>query len=178
MAEERVVYQAPPSNGMGIAGFVCSLVGLLGCPLLSPIGLIFSFIGIFREPRGLAIAGLVLGAVGSMGFLVAIVIFGGLIALVVAVLAALGFERFDAIVEMGIINAEISEYRQSAGAWPDSLDQLSGLDADTLQDPWGRAYRYVLSDDGKTYMLVSDGPDRQPDTGDDIRVDLSGVQIR
>lgn len=177
MAEERVVYQAPPSNGMGIAGFICSLVGLLGCPLLSPVGLIFSFIGIFREPRGLAIAGLVLGAVGSMGFLVAIVVFGGLIALGVAVLAALGFERFEAIVEMGMINAEITEYRQQAGSFPDSLDKVSGLDADTLQDPWGRPYRYILSADGSSYMLVSDGPDRQSDTGDDIRIDLSGVQI-
>ena len=58
--------QPSRSNGLGITGFVLSLLALLlgWVPLLGWIiwllGLIFSLIGIFRKPRGLAIAGLLL----------------------------------------------------------------------------------------------------------------------
>jgi hypothetical protein len=64
----------PKSNGIGVAGFVLSLVGLfLGwIPLAGQIiwllGLIFSFIGVFRMPNGLAAAGLVLSLVGAVIF--------------------------------------------------------------------------------------------------------------
>ena len=52
---------------MGVAGFVVSLVGFTSLGLLSPIGLILSIIGMRREPKGLAIAGLVVGIVGTIG---------------------------------------------------------------------------------------------------------------
>lgn len=58
--------QRSKSNGLGIAGFILALLSLLGgwIPVLGWIiwllGLIFSFIGIFRKPRGLAIAGLII----------------------------------------------------------------------------------------------------------------------
>ena len=57
------------SNGLGPAGFVLALLALLGCwiPVLNWIlwlrGFIFSFIGIFKSPRGLAIAGLCISLV-------------------------------------------------------------------------------------------------------------------
>lgn len=57
-------------NGLGTAGFVLALLGLVFCwvPVLDWIlwilGLIFSFIGVFRAPRGLAIAGLVISFIG------------------------------------------------------------------------------------------------------------------
>lgn len=57
------------SNGLGTAGFVLALLALLGCwvPVLNWIlwllGFIFSFIGIFKYPRGLAIAGLCISLV-------------------------------------------------------------------------------------------------------------------
>lgn len=57
------------SNGLGTAGFVLALLALLGCwvPVLNCIlwllGFIFSFIGIFKSPRGLAIAGLCISLV-------------------------------------------------------------------------------------------------------------------
>lgn len=58
------------SNGLGTAGFVLALLGLILCwiPVLDWIlwflGALFSFIGVFRAPRGLAIAGLVLSFIG------------------------------------------------------------------------------------------------------------------
>ena len=56
---------APKTNGMAIAGFVCSLVGCLW-----PLGLIFSIVGMnqtSKDPsqggRGLAIAGLIISII-------------------------------------------------------------------------------------------------------------------
>lgn len=57
------------SNGIGVAGFVLALIGLIFCwvPILNWIlwilGLIFSFIGVFKKPKGLAIAGLVVSCI-------------------------------------------------------------------------------------------------------------------
>lgn len=67
------------TNGLGTAGFVISLVALfLGwVPVLGWIlwllGLIFSSIGVFRKPKGLAIAGLVISLIDVI---IIIVLFG------------------------------------------------------------------------------------------------------
>src|SRR5882724_11802812 len=58
--------QAPATNGMGLAGFIISLIGWLTCGVLCPIGLIFSAIGMRKEPRGMAIAGFVIGLLGTI----------------------------------------------------------------------------------------------------------------
>jgi hypothetical protein len=58
------------SNGVGTAGFVLALVAIfLGwVPVLNWIlwilGLILSFAGVFKQPKGLAIAGLVISLIG------------------------------------------------------------------------------------------------------------------
>jgi len=69
------------SNGIGVAGFIISLVALfLGwIPFLGwflwLLGVIFSFVGVFKKPRGFAIAGLVISFI-SVIFL--IFVFAGL----------------------------------------------------------------------------------------------------
>lgn len=63
---QPVVVVKHQSNGLGTAGFVLSLISLFLC--LIPfvgwavwfLGFLFSFIGLFRRPRGLAIAGFIL----------------------------------------------------------------------------------------------------------------------
>lgn len=69
------------SNGMGTAGFILALLGLifswipgLGW-ILWLLGLIFSLIGVFRTPRGLAIAGLV---ISCLGLILLVVVLGAL----------------------------------------------------------------------------------------------------
>ena len=58
------------SNGVGTAGFVLALIAVfLGwIPVLGWIiwllGLILSFVGVFKQPKGLAIAGLVISLIG------------------------------------------------------------------------------------------------------------------
>jgi len=69
------------SNGVGVAGFILALTGLfLGwIPVIGWIiwilGLIFSFIGVFKSPRGMAIAGLIISLIG---FIMLLVIFGSI----------------------------------------------------------------------------------------------------
>lgn len=68
----NIYVQAPvqKTNGMGVAGFIIALLALfLGWVpfigwLLWLLGLIFSFIGVFKPPRGLAIAGLCISLIG------------------------------------------------------------------------------------------------------------------
>jgi len=58
------------TNGIGTAGFVLALIAIfLGwVPFLGQLvwflGLIFSFVGIFKKPKGLAVAGLVISLIG------------------------------------------------------------------------------------------------------------------
>jgi hypothetical protein len=58
------------SNGVGTGGFVLALVAILfgWVPVLGWIlwglGLILSFVGLFKNPKGLAIAGFVLSVIG------------------------------------------------------------------------------------------------------------------
>ena len=77
------------TNGIGTAGFVISIVAIfLGwIPFVGWIiwllGLVFSFVGIFRNPKGLSIAGLVISLVG----IILLLFFFG------AILAAAGFSK-------------------------------------------------------------------------------------
>lgn len=76
--------QENKSNGTGVAGFVLALIALfLGwIPVLGWIlwllGLILSFVGIFKKPKGLAIAGLV---ISLLGLILLIFVFAGLAAI-------------------------------------------------------------------------------------------------
>lgn len=74
-----VVVEGGHSNSIGTAGFIIALLGLVFCwiPFIDFVlwflGLVFSIIGLFKAPRGMAIAGLVLSLVL---IIVIIMIFG------------------------------------------------------------------------------------------------------
>lgn len=78
----HVIVQGKKSNGLGTAGFVCALVSIFLCwiPFVNFIlwflGLIFSFIGMFKSPRGLAIAGFILSILGIIIGLVLVAALG------------------------------------------------------------------------------------------------------
>lgn len=81
--EKVVVVEKAPGNGLGTAGFVLALLGLVFCwvPVLDWIlwilGVIFSLIGVFRPRKGLAIAGLV---ISFIGLIVMVVLLGVIMA--------------------------------------------------------------------------------------------------
>jgi hypothetical protein len=134
---------------MGVAGFVISLVGILTCGLLSPIGLIFSLIGLGRQPKGLAIAGTVISGLGLLGLVASIYFVKPVVTTVV-----------DSLKH----ETAISAYEREHGELPDEQDAL-GILGDA-RDGWGTPLRYVRTGDG--YKLLSAGPDRSFDTADDI----------
>ncbi|WP_299324794.1 hypothetical protein [uncultured Maribacter sp.] len=65
-----IINQNSNSNGVGTAGFVLSIVALIiGCiPILGWfvwfLGLVLSFIGVFKKPRTLAMIGLFISLIG------------------------------------------------------------------------------------------------------------------
>jgi len=80
---QTIIVNTQKSNGIGVAGFVLAIVAVfLGwVPVLGWIlwflGLLLSFIGVFKEPRGLAIAGLI---VSLIGIILILTIFGSILA--------------------------------------------------------------------------------------------------
>lgn len=57
-----------PSNSLGTAAFVLSLIAFLSAGCLSPISLILSIAAMGRQPKDLAVAGLVLSLIGCIPF--------------------------------------------------------------------------------------------------------------
>jgi hypothetical protein len=167
---------ANPTNGMAIAGFVCSLLGLLtGGHLLSPVGLILSAVALGRPGnRALAGWGVALGILGLCGWAIALIVAGTVILGLLAALLGIGLialanpVKAEITADMAIMAAAIEEERDETGYLPADLATL-GLDAAFLTDHWGNAYEYRLTDQNERgYELISAGEDRQIGTGDDI----------
>ena len=76
------------SNGIGTAGFILALLGVIfsWIPILNwilwIIGLILSFVGVFKKPKGLAIAGLCLSLLGIILIIAVIGTIGALFSFV------------------------------------------------------------------------------------------------
>lgn len=79
---QTVIVQGNRSNGIGTAGFVFALIAFFVCwvPVVDIIvwflGALFSFIGLFKAPRGLAIAGFI---ISFIGIIILVTFFGALI---------------------------------------------------------------------------------------------------
>jgi len=102
-----VIQTTQQTNGLGVAGFVLSLVGLISCGLISPLAWILSAFGCLKQPRGLAIAGLIIATVGSLW-----IAFGGL-----AIGAALIGAR-----ELSQMHAAHDDFKEGFVEWLDTLE--------------------------------------------------------
>ena len=82
--QTTVIVNEQKSNGIGTAGFVFALLGIIlsWVPLVDVViwflGLLLSFIGLFKAPRSLAITGFILSI---LGIIIIIAIFGSIAAL-------------------------------------------------------------------------------------------------
>lgn len=161
-----VVHQRAPSNGLGIAGFIVSLLGLIGtCGLLSPIGLLMSFVAVFKRPRGFALAGLIIGLVGSIWAIIAVFVIGlGALAAMVGI--GVAPKHVQAFGDMQTLDQAVRSHMSSGSALPADFKGLTGAAGHTT-DPWGNSYRIIKKDNGK-FDIVSDGPDGEPSTSDDL----------
>ena len=60
----------PASNGLGLASFIVAIVGLCSGGCLSFIGFVMGLIALRNEPKGFAIAGIIIGFIGTFGGLI------------------------------------------------------------------------------------------------------------
>ena len=169
--------QVPPpdSNGMGIAGFVLSLLGLVSCGLLSPIGLIISVFGLHKEPRGLAIAGLILGIVGStwmalfgLGMVLAFLGIGAGLGAAGSAIAVAGaaLETEVAIqTAAGVVHQYVLDHGGVLPTREQWVKMMDEAEADTV-DAWGNELQLRARADGE-FEVRSAGLDGLFDTDDD-----------
>jgi hypothetical protein len=157
------------TNSIGTAGFVVSLVGVLTCGLLSPIGMILSLIGLGKEPKGLAIAGSIIGGLGSLLFFITGL--GILAGLFVALIPKGQVDETEAVLAMAL--RAIETRADETGELPsvdEGRDLISGL-----EDAWGNPLRY---DPGQeSFTVRSAGRDGVFDTVDDI-VSGDGIWLK
>lgn len=161
----------PMSNSLGFAGFLCSLIGLL-CTvgILCPIGFILSLIGLRKQPRGFAIAGAIIGFIGSIGLILAGI--AGLLAFAaIAAVVHHGFPFVHTVVDGASLYHQVELYKQSKGTLPTTITDLQ-VDSSATLDGWGRAFRYQLNPDG-SFTLISDGADGKQGTADDMSITSS-----
>jgi len=169
-------YQAPPpgmapqpTNGMGVAGFIISLCGL-ACAIGFPIGLILSLIGLRREPKGFAIAGTIIGAIGTAGLLIVALIYGAMLggcALCAGVGAAIQIPIDNTHSTIMDAKQAIDEFQTLNGRLPteEEAEELIG----DMTDGWDNKLRYEI--DGEEYDIRSAGPNGLFDDFDDIDID-------
>lgn len=168
-AEQVVVRpQLPqPTNPMGTWALVFSIFGWTCLPLIgSVIGLILGLVAVRREPRGLAIAAIVLSLVGGC--------IGGIVALafVLPLLALVGITQSGAISlgpTLGTREGEaVEQFRINQGRLPASLDEIYGIgNVPTDENGAPLRLRVKLLEFGDQFEIQAIGDDEQWDTGDD-----------
>lgn len=173
--QPEVVYlgEPPPSNAVGIVGFITSMLGLVTCGLLSPIGFLISLCGLFKNPKGFASAGTILGLLGTLWLAIAgYAIVMGLVMAKSAVETGVQTLATAAALERG--RAEVESYRQENGQLPDGIEG-NKLVLD-IKDGWERPIRYAPDEDDK-YVMRSAGPDGEFHTDDDMTSDINYLDI-
>jgi hypothetical protein len=159
---------APTSNGLGLAGFIVSCAGLCTGGFLCPIGFVLSLVGLRKEPKGLAIAGVVIGALGSLlAIVIVAILFIGtrLEKTVLRDAGGSGLLAAEALTGTAIAQAQqaIEMDRVEKGRLPET-DAGNALIA-PLKDGWQRAMRYEKT--GDEFLIRSAGPDGEFGTVDD-----------
>ena len=78
---------------------------------------------------------------------------------------------WNAMREMDQIAAAIQQEEDDRSRLPDKREYVKFLQEhftdDVMRDPWGNIYNYEIKAD--SFFIVSDGPDREYKTADDIR---------
>jgi hypothetical protein len=155
---QQVIVQPQPSNGLGIAGFIVSLLGIFTAGLLCPIGLLLSFFALFKKPRGFAIAGFIIGLIGTLVIVAIVSIFG------LAFMA--GKPYFSKLPAIATAQKDINSWAATNGdeTPPDFVGE--GI-VSRQQDGWGHPlhYRRVSA---KEYQIRCAGPDGVMDNSDDL----------
>jgi hypothetical protein len=153
--DEPIAPQRGRANVLGIVGFVLAFC-------LPPLGLLLSIIAAFKAPRGFAIAGIIIGLIGTT--IVAVVALG------FGVAGKYMVNGVEFVIDTQQIGQSASAYASANnGAAPPDLATLQ-LPTDTITDPWGQPYRFTPGESG-AWTLQSAGIDATWGTTDDITID-------
>lgn len=173
--------QQSSSDSYGVIGFVIGLLGLVLCGIPSPIALIFGLLGLKGRSRAYAVAGVVLGALGTLMMLAVAVLF--VVSRNFGVLA--GSPVRSVQTQLTAFEQQIDIYQLDVGVYPTTRQGLAALRVpppdladpsrwqgpyskkDIPKDPWRQDYHYELLTPTQ-YKVYSSGPDGVPNTADDI----------
>jgi hypothetical protein len=164
--EVRVVYRNAPTNGLGIAGFVVSLVGFLGscfgAAVICPIGAILSGIALRRPPRGFAIAGFIIGLIGSLWLIVGVMFLGA-----GGLLFGLMFSQIKEELHVHAVADAVEQYRRDTGFLPLTLDELVTKYPGQVEPEFVKNLGYRQTDVDK-FVIIRPGQDKLLGTADDV----------
>ena len=163
-------YTPPPTNALGIAGFVVSLSGMVAClGLICPIGLLLSLIALVKSPRGYAIAGSILGVLGSTLGALTVLLASGLIDTGNGAFANSNYYS-PSQTSRNIDSASIEiddHFKMNNGTLPDVSE--GNLLITFHNDEWGNSLVYAPTQGSTThYTIAAPGPDGVHGTGDDM----------
>lgn len=165
-------------NVLGLAGFIIGVMSFcVAGGLLAPIGLLLSFLGLFKRPRGWAVAGTVVNLASLCCCLPAVLPFVLVVTGLVSVSAmalwisdtfkgALGAQGVTAVHTTAFVWAVMLYFAEHQRV-PESLDELK-LDPRVLTDGWGNPFHYEVTEDPEGFRFWSTGRDGTEGTGDDL----------
>ena len=149
------------SNGLGMGGFIFSLIGLLTGGLLSIFGLGLSLFGLRKKPREFAIAGTVIGLIG----LVELVICGMFIYDFFQAIQAAQSDGTTKSMAISIASEVADEWERSKEL-PSEAEGQVFVEGET--DLFKSGFRYET--DGRSFSIRGAGLDHEFDTEDDVTV--------
>ena len=153
----ELVTPTPPeplqTNGMGVASFVFSILGVVLLPVVgSIVGLVLGIIAMRREPKGLAIAGTVISVVGLLISCAALAVFAMMFGFVASIARSFSGQT-SAVVTAGTPQwaaVGAAQHLAATGEWPSDIESLNGGAA--VLDAWGTPMVLKVATEG-------DGPD-------------------
>lgn len=183
MQQPHMIQPEPQgSNPVGLVGFILSVVGLLTC-VTAPIGLIVSLFGLPKKPNGFAVAGVVTGAIGTLGSLLAAMLLVGIMVPAAARARSVAM-KLKTSTSLRTVWSAVQQYELQEGVAPESLEAL--VDAGLLEvssdptgeftDAWGTPIVYEVREDGSV-LLYSLGMDGVDGTGDEVILDAYGAVV-
>lgn len=162
------VVPTPQQNAVGLVGFIVSMLGVVTCGLLCPLGLLISVCGLGKAPRGFATAGTITGLLGSAWLvLVGYALVSGLFVAKDFVETNLPMVTTVATFQQG--DALVRQYQRDHDKIPDSIE--GNVLIDSLRDGWERSILYAINDDG-SYVFRSAGADGEFHSEDDLTSDM------
>lgn len=163
--QQAYFYQPPPTNALGIAGFVVSLSGMIVClGLTCPIGLILSLIAMTKAPRGYAVAGSILGGLGSILGVLTVLVVSGVIGS--GLFGSMYYSQTQYIIDSASTEID-THFSNNQDTLPDTATGNTLITA--YLDEWGHTLSYApMANSTQGYTITSKGADGILNTSDDI----------